>query len=66
MYTLRQARRLREKTQQEMAAALGISRATYVAMEQNPGRITIHQIQRICTYLNLKFSDIAFDDVENS
>ena len=60
MFTLREARRLREKTQNEMARALGISRATYITLELHPGRITIDQAKKICDFLGLKKEEIAF------
>lgn len=62
MYTLRQARRFREKTQQEMADALDVSRTTYIDMELHPGRITMNQVKIICDFLNMKTEDIIFEE----
>lgn len=59
-YTLKQARTLREKTQAEMAIALGVCRDTYRSIEANPEQATIQQAKQICNFLNMRLDDIFF------
>lgn len=61
MYTLKQARRLREKTQKEMAEMLHICRDNYRSLERSPGRVTVDQAKQICSFLNLDIGEIFFD-----
>ncbi|MFR1104047.1 MAG: helix-turn-helix transcriptional regulator [Acutalibacteraceae bacterium] len=60
-YTLKQARNLREKTQAEMAAEMGICRDTYRSIEANPEQATVQQAKQICAILNMEIEDIFFD-----
>lgn len=58
--TLRQARRLREKTQAEMAEFLNISLSTYVKLEEKPDEATIKQAKKISEYLEVPYDEIFF------
>lgn len=61
MYTVKQARMLKGKTQAEMADYLGVCRDTYRAIEQNPDRATVKQAKAISEYLELDIEQIFFD-----
>jgi len=58
--TLKKARLLNEKTQQEMADMLGIYVDTYRKLENKPGLCTIEQAKKISTFLGLTVNDIFF------
>ena len=62
MYTVKQARMLKGKTQAEMADFLGVCRDTYRAIEQNPDRATIKQAKAISAYLELNIEQIFFGE----
>ena len=49
-FTVKQARVLANATQKEMAEYLGISRSTYIKIENNPGKATIEQAKKIGRY----------------
>ena len=58
--TLRQARRLQDKTQDEMAALLKIHVTTYRRIEEKPESATIEQAKKISEYLKVPYDDIFF------
>ena len=60
MFTVKQARVLRGKTQAEMAKYLGVCKDTYRAIEQNPCRTTVPQAKAICEYLGFELDQIFF------
>lgn len=60
--TLKQARMMREKTQQDMANFLGVHLNTYQKLEQNQELITIRQAKMISFFLELNVDDIFFND----
>ena len=60
--TLKQARMMREKTQQDMANFLGVHLNTYQRLEQNQELITIRQAKMISFFLELNVDDIFFND----
>lgn len=59
-YTLRQARRLSEKTQREVAAAIGVCQHTYIRIEKEPERATIKQGEQISNFLGIPRDAIYF------
>ena len=59
-YTVKQARMLAEKTQVEMAAAMNISRETYMKIEKTPGRATITQARLISQITGIPLDNIFF------
>lgn len=63
MYTVKQARMLKGKTQAEMADCLGVCRDTYRAIEQNPDRATVKQAKAISEFLDMDMEQIFFDKV---
>lgn len=58
--TLRQARRLKEKTQKEMARLLDMHVQTYRKIEENPDLTTVEQAKKISSYLGLRYDEIFF------
>ena len=58
--SLRQARRLKEKTQNEMAKLLKVNVMTYRKIEENPDRATIEQAKKIAEYLGVTYDEIFF------
>lgn len=59
--TLRQARRLKEKKQKEMAELLNIHVTTYQKLEENPDLITIAQAKKISEFLDIPYDEIFFN-----
>ena len=60
--TLKKARLVNEKTQQEMADALGVYIDTYRKMEERPERVTIENAKKIAKFLNMSVNEIFFAD----
>lgn len=58
--TLRQAREEAGFTQQQMAAKLGVSRPTYVKIEDDPSKATVAQAKAICQLLSRNYERIFF------
>lgn len=58
--SLRQARRLKEKTQNEMAKLLKVHVMTYRKIEENPDLATIEQAKKIAEYLGVTYDEIFF------
>ena len=58
---LRQARRLKDKTQEEMAALLNMHVITYRKLEENPELTTIEQAKKISDFLGIAYDEIFFD-----
>ena len=61
VYTVKQAREKKKKTQAEMAKYLGICKDTYRSIEQNPDRATVTQAKAICEFLGFDIEQIFFD-----
>lgn len=58
--TMKQARHLAGKTQQEIADMMGIHVNTYRDYEKNPDKMTVRQTRDFCAAVNVKMSDISF------
>lgn len=58
--SLRQARRLRDKTQAEMAKLLKVNIMTYRKIEENPDLARIEQAKKISEYLGINYDEIFF------
>lgn len=58
--SLRQARRLKDKTQIEMAELLKVHVMTYRKIEENPDLATIEQAKKIAEYLGIDYNEIFF------
>lgn len=58
--TLKQARVLKEKTQDEMASLLRIHVQTYRKLEENPETVTVGQAKVISRFLDIPYNDIFF------
>lgn len=58
--SLKQARLIKEKTQEAMAEKLGVHVQTYRKLEENPDEVTIHQAKIISNFLGVSYDDIFF------
>lgn len=58
--SLKQWRRVREITQEEMAASCGVHVNTYRAWEENPGKISIDAAKLIARALDVSIDEIFF------
>ncbi len=58
--TLKQARRLKNITQDDMAALLDIHVQTYRKLEENPDLVTIAQAKNISEILEIPYDEIFF------
>ena len=58
--SLRQARRLKDKTQKEMAEMLKVHVMTYRRIEEKPNLATIEQAKKIADYLDIDYNKIFF------
>ena len=52
-------------TQNDMAKALGISRARYSQIEKDPSNITVKQAREICAALGKAYESIIFSKLVN-
>lgn len=59
-FTLKQARRLKDKNQSDMAELLDITSQTYRRLEENPDLVTIAQAKKIAEYLKIPYDEIFF------
>lgn len=58
--TLRQARRLKEKSQEEMAKEMGVHVNTYRRWEEKPDNITVGLAKKISRVLGIPCNEIFF------
>lgn len=56
--TLRQIRRMRDITQEEMASAMHVAPSTYLRWENCPAKIQIGKLLQICEILSCSIMDI--------
>ena len=57
---MRQARRLKDKTQEEMADLLDIHVQSYRKLEENPDLTTVGQAKKIADFLGVSYDEIFF------
>jgi DNA-binding Xre family transcriptional regulator len=57
-YTIPEWRRLRNYSQMQMASQLGVHENTYRRMEQNPMKVRLGDLLKICAILDVKISDV--------
>ena len=58
--TLKRARLIAEKSQCEVAKALGVSKDKYLRLEKDPEKATIAQAKTISEFLNIPYDEIFF------
>jgi transcriptional regulator with XRE-family HTH domain len=58
--TVRQWRKAREMTQEQMAEKLGVHMNTYMNWEKDPGKISIANAKAISEILEVPLDDIVF------
>lgn len=61
-FTVKQARVFRGLTQKEMAKKMGICRATYIKIEENPECATVKQAKMISDITEIPFDCIFFSN----
>ncbi|RSL32636.1 XRE family transcriptional regulator [Salibacterium salarium] len=59
--TLKQARLIKEKTQQELADSMGVHVHTYARMEKNPDEVTIREAKQLSELLGVDYDKIFFN-----
>lgn len=59
-YSIRQARRLADKTQAETAKAIGVCEHTYRKIEKNPEIATIKQAFALAEFFGVELDDLSF------
>lgn len=59
-FTVKQARRYAELTQEAVAKALGVSVSTYAKLEKHPELFTKAQAQHFCTAVSISEDEINF------
>lgn len=57
---IKTARKRARYSQQETADYLGVSRPTYIKMENDPGTITVDDAKKLAAFFGVKVSDIFF------
>ena len=62
MTNIRQARRMQDIRQKDMADFLGIHVQTYRKIEEHPGMATIEQAKLISKKLGISYDDLFFAD----
>ena len=60
--TMKQWRRAKEFTQEQMADYLGIHVNTYINWEKDPGKISVENSKKIASVLNVSIDDIVFSN----
>lgn len=58
--TLKQARRLKEKSQSEMAKQIGVHVNTYRRFEEKPDTVTVGMAKQISEVLGIPYNEIFF------
>lgn len=59
-FTLKQARKLADKTQMQAAACICVCVETYRAIELNPEKATVEQAKKLSDFFNLSYNQIFF------
>ncbi len=57
---VKEARLNARYSQREVAEHLGVSRPTYIKMEQNPGTITMEDAHKLAEFFGMSVDDIVF------
>lgn len=59
-FSVPEARRFRNLSQESVANSLGISRSTYVLLEKNPEKMTIERAKKFSDVVNIPMENIIF------
>ncbi len=65
-FTVRQARRHAELSQETVAKELGVNVSTYARLEKHPERFTMEQALRFCKAVSLPADEINFFAAEST
>ena len=60
-YTIRQARRLAEMSQSQVAKALDVCECTYRKIEKNPEKATVEQAHALAALFRIPYDRLLFD-----
>ena len=63
--TIKQWRRLRDISQEQMANDFGVTRQTILNWETKPESLSIATVKRLAEYFGVEFGDIRFDALED-
>lgn len=64
-YTIRQARRLADLSQSQVAKALGVCECTYRKIERNPEKATVEQAHTLARLFGLPYDCLFFSSNSN-
>lgn len=64
-YTVKQARRIAEKSQTDAAKAIGVCLSTYRKLEEAPENMTIKQAMTAAKFFGIPYDDIFFASNSN-
>lgn len=59
-FTVSEARRYRDLTQEEVAEYMGISRSSYIYLEKNPEKMTIERARKFSDAVDIPIENIIF------
>ncbi len=57
---MKELRARKDKTQEEVATALGVSTQTYNAWEKDIGKVAIRKVEALAKYFNVNVEEIFF------
>lgn len=59
-FSVPEARRFRNLSQESVAKSLGISRSAYILLERNPEKMTIERAKKFADVVNIPMENIIF------
>lgn len=59
-FTMAEARRYRNLTQESVANSIGVSRSAYIFLEKNPEKMTIERAKKFSNAVNIPMENIVF------
>lgn len=58
--TVKEMRRLKDKTQEACAVAIGVHVNTYRSLEEHPEKFTVKQAVALCKFLEADYNTVIF------
>lgn len=59
-YSLKELRARKEETQEQTAAAVGVSPTTYCSWEKSLANVAISKVASLCEHFQVKLDDIKY------